>query len=66
MIDRNALLAANGLPYTFKRFTVTGKIASTDAFNRAEENGTPARLGRVRTGPRHDELSLDQLILTWP
>jgi len=66
VVDRDASLAANGLPFTFKRFTVTGRIASTDAFNRAEENGTPARLGRVRTGARHDELSLDQLILTWP
>jgi len=66
VIDRNAILAANGLPFTFSRFTVTGRIASTDAFNQAEETGAPARLAPVRTGLRRDELSLDQLILTWP
>jgi hypothetical protein len=66
VIDRNALFAANGLPYVFDNFDVTGRIASTDAFNRAEATGEPARLGRVRTGPRRDELPLDQAIVTWP
>jgi hypothetical protein len=66
VMDRNALFAANGLPYVFDSFDVTGRIASTDAFNRAEATGEPARLGRVRTGPRRNELALDQLIVTWP
>jgi hypothetical protein len=66
VMDRNALFVANGLPYVFDSFDVTGRIASTDAFNRAEATGEPARLGRVRTGPRRNELALDQLIVTWP
>jgi hypothetical protein len=66
VIDRNALFAANGLPFVFDSVDVTGRIASTDAFNRAEATGEPARLGRIRTGPRRNELTLDQVIVTWP
>lgn len=66
VVDRNAILAANGLPYVFDRYTITGRVASTDAFNHAEETGTPVRLGPVRTGARSNALSLDQVIITWP
>lgn len=66
VMNRNQLFAANGLPYVFDAFDVTGRIASTDAFNRAEATGEPARLGRVRTGPRRNELTMDQYIVTWP
>ena len=66
VVDRNAIFAANGLPYVFSRFQVTGRIASTDAFNHAEATGTPVQLGPVRTGPRHNQLPLDQVIVTWP
>jgi peptidase M23-like protein len=66
VMDRNAILAANGLPYVFDRYTITGRVASTDAFNHAELTGSPVRLGAVRTGVRRNALSLDQVILTWP
>jgi murein DD-endopeptidase MepM/ murein hydrolase activator NlpD len=66
VVDRNAIFAANGLPYVFSNYTVTGRVASTAAFNRAEATGTPVRLGPVRTGPRRNQLPLDQVIVTWP
>jgi hypothetical protein len=66
VIDRNAIFAANGLPYVFSRFRVTGRVASTAAFDHAEATGTPVRLRPVRTGPRRKELPLDQVIVTWP
>jgi murein DD-endopeptidase MepM/ murein hydrolase activator NlpD len=66
MMDRDAILSAVGFPYTFNAFTVTGKVASTDAFNEAELNGTPAKLGPVTKGPRRNELPLDQVIVSWP
>lgn len=66
VVDRDAIFAANGLPYVFSRYEVTGRVASTAAFNHAEATGAPVRLGRVRTGPRRDELPLDQVIVTWP
>jgi hypothetical protein len=45
---------------------MTGRVASTEAFDRAEEIGDPVQLGPVRTGTRRNELSLDQVIVTWP
>jgi hypothetical protein len=65
-MDRAAILGANGLPYVFDRFTITGKVASTAAFDRAEATGKRARMGPVRRGPRQNELTLDQVIVTWP
>ncbi len=50
----------------FSSFEVTGKVASTEAFSKAEETGEPVELGRVRTGVRRNELTLDQVIVTWP
>jgi hypothetical protein len=65
VMDRNALLGGNGLPYLFDNFDITGKVASTEAFDQAEATGDPARMGPVRTGVRHDELPLDQVLVTW-
>jgi hypothetical protein len=66
VVDRNRLFGANGVPYVFERFTVTGQVASTAAFDHAEETGEPAKMRPVRTGPRERELPLDQVIVTWP
>jgi hypothetical protein len=66
VVDRNRLFGANGVPYVFDRFTVTRQVASTKAFDRAEETGEPARMRPVRTGPRVRELPLDQVIVAWP
>lgn len=64
--DRNAIFGANGLPYTFDRFKITGRVASTAAFDAAEASGDPVQTGPVRVGPRRHMLSLDQVIVTWP
>jgi hypothetical protein len=66
VVDRNAIFGANGLPYVFEGFDVTGRVASTEAFDRAEATGDPVRLRPVRTGPRRNQLALDQVIVTWP
>jgi murein DD-endopeptidase MepM/ murein hydrolase activator NlpD len=66
VMDRNAILGANGLPYVFDGFDITGRVASTAAFDKAEATGQPARMRPVRTGPRRDELPLDQVLVTWP
>jgi hypothetical protein len=66
VVDRNAIFGANGLPYVFSGFDVTGRVASTEAFDRAEATGDPVQLRRVRTGIRRNELPLDQVIVTWP
>jgi murein DD-endopeptidase MepM/ murein hydrolase activator NlpD len=66
VVGRNAIFGADGLPYVFSGFDVTGRVASTEAFDRAEATGEPVRLRRVRTGTRRDVLPLDQVIVTWP
>ena len=66
VVDRNAIFGANGLPYVFSGFDVTGRVASTEAFDRAEATGEPVRLRPVRRGIRRKQLALDQVIVTWP
>jgi Peptidase family M23 len=66
VMDRNAIFGANGFPYVFSSYDITGRVASTEAFDEAEANGTPVQLRPVRTGPRRDQLPLDQVIVTWP
>jgi hypothetical protein len=65
VMNAPVVLGANGLPYVFDRFTITGRIASTEAFNHAEETGEPARMGPVVVGPRTNALPLDQVVVTW-
>jgi hypothetical protein len=66
VVGRDAIFGANGLPFVFSSFDVTGRVASTEAFDKAEATGDPVQRGPVRTGPRRNELSLDQVIVTWP
>jgi Peptidase family M23 len=66
VVDRNAIFGANGLPYVHSAFEITGRVASTEAFDHAEATGEPVRRGPVRTGPRRNVLPLDQVIVTWP
>jgi hypothetical protein len=41
-------------------------LATVAALGIALTTGESARLGRVRTAPRRNELALDQVIVTWP
>jgi hypothetical protein len=66
VVDRNAIFGANGLPFAFSSFDITGRVASTEAFDQAEATGDPVRRRPVRTGIRRNELPLDQVIVTWP
>jgi len=59
-------LGSNGRPYTFSRFEVTGRVASTEAFDRAESTGEPVETtDQVRLGERVEALTLDQVIVSW-
>jgi hypothetical protein len=58
-------LASNGLPYQIDAFKVTGATPGTEAFDEAEEKGTP--LAITVFSPPHlveDSLPLDQLIIS--
>ena len=43
---------------------IVGRVASTEAFDRAEATGEPVRIRPVRTGVRRNQLPLDQVIVT--
>jgi Peptidase family M23 len=66
VMDGPAPLAAQGLPYLIDSFTVTGRGASTAAFDEAEAEGTPLPVERSTDGAEHtDQLVLDQRIVTF-
>ena len=56
-------LAANGLPYEIKNYTVTGRTRGTAAFDTAEADGTPLAVSHVGAGRVGRGLPLDQLII---
>jgi hypothetical protein len=59
-------LASNGLPYAIDAFEVTAQIPSTEAFDKAEADGTPV-LRQSKPTIQHVEkaLPLDQLIVSF-
>ena len=57
-------LASNGVPYMVDSFTVTGQSAGTEAFNKAEQEGT--RLEVIPVDPAErvtNAMPLDQLVV---
>ena len=58
-------LASNGLPYEVDSFTVTGRnTAGTEAFDKAEAEGTPLKVSPVDPAERvTDVMPLDQFVV---
>ncbi|HRY15568.1 MAG: M23 family metallopeptidase [Candidatus Competibacteraceae bacterium] len=67
VMDAPSGLVANGLPYVFNRFRITGiDEAGTVDFDRAEETGEPATITPVQPPNRHTrELPLDLTVVDW-
>jgi hypothetical protein len=65
-MDTPSPFASNGLPYAIDAFRVTGATAGTEAFDRAEADGTPLVITPV-TPPRtvRNALPLDQLEISF-
>ncbi len=66
VMDGPSPLAAQGLPYLYDRFTVTGQVASTADFDASEGTGIPlvTRPG-IRPTEHTDQLILDQNLVTF-
>jgi murein DD-endopeptidase MepM/ murein hydrolase activator NlpD len=66
VMDTPSPFASNGLPYAIDAFRVTGATAGTEAFDRAEADGTPLVITPV-TPPRtvRNALPLDQLEISF-
>lgn len=60
-------MGSNGLPYVIDSFDLIEKAPSTDAFNKAELEGTPLEVVPVdKPGIHKNELPLDQSVVVFP
>jgi peptidase M23-like protein len=66
VMDGPSPLAAQGLPYLYDRFTTTGQVVSTAAFDASEGTGVPLELLPDAQAVEHtDQLVLDQILVTF-
>jgi len=66
VMDRPSSLASNGLPYEIRNFEIVGKTPGTEAFDEAEDKGTPLVVTPMT--PAHQvkgALPLDQLVISF-
>jgi len=64
VMDGLLSLASNGLPYVIDSYTVTGQSAGTDAFDKAEQNGTRLDVTPVDPAAKiTDAMPLDQRVV---
>ncbi|MEJ2861774.1 M23 family metallopeptidase [Actinomycetospora flava] len=64
--DGPSSIASQGLPYLVDEFTLTGRVASTASFDRAEADGVPVELTPgIAPTPFRDRMVLDQAIVTY-
>ncbi len=67
VMDSPSTLGSNGLPYVIGEFELTGKAPSTEAFDKAETEGTPLEVVPVKKPGMHEnELPLDQSVVNFP
>jgi hypothetical protein len=67
VMDGASTLGSNGLPYVIDSFEVTGQVPSTEAFDKAEAEGTPLEIIVVdQVGTHENELPLDQRVVNFP
>ena len=67
VVDAPSALLANGVPYVFDRFAITGvDREGTADFDRATKTGEPAAITPVAPPTRHErELPLDLSVVDW-
>ncbi len=59
-------LASNGLPYEVDSSTIPGRTAGTEAFDKAESEGTPLEIDAVDPAKRvTDAMLLDQIVVSF-
>lgn len=66
LMDRPSALAADGLPYEFDRFTVTGRGPSLQDLLAGDPATTPIPVDPATAGPRTDELPLSRDVVDFP
>lgn len=67
VMSSKSTLGSNDLPYVIDEFDLLEKAPSTEAFDKAEKEGTPLEVVSVdKPGIHKIELPLDQSIVTFP
>lgn len=67
VMDRPSSLGSNGLPYEISDFEMTGKSHGTEAFDKAEAEGTPLPVNPISPPQKiKDAMPLDQTIISFP
>jgi Peptidase family M23 len=65
MSDRPSVVFADGLPYVFNTFELTGQTPPLTDVLHYYETLEPIPISTTRTGPRHDELPLGRDVVTF-
>jgi len=66
VMDAPSGLVADGLPYVFSDFDLTGQIPPLDEALALVEAGDALPIAAERVGPRHDALPLGRDVMTFP
>lgn len=67
VMDGPSPLAAEGVPYVIDRFTVTGRIPSTEVFDEFERSTSPMPVDPTPfAGEHQSQLPLDRYVVTFP
>jgi hypothetical protein len=66
VMDAPSVLVADGLPYAFDAFTVTGQLPPLDEAIALVEAGQALPIATQGAGPRHDALPLGRDVVTFP
>lgn len=66
LMDRPSALAADGLPYEFDRFTVTGRGPGLQDLLAGDPATTPIPIDPATAGPRTDQLPLSRDVVDFP
>jgi hypothetical protein len=68
VVDGPSALQANGIPYVFEQFRLTGvDVLGTADFDKGEEFGTPLAIAPIVPPSLHRrQLPLDLVVVNWP
>jgi murein DD-endopeptidase MepM/ murein hydrolase activator NlpD len=66
MSDRPSIVLADGLPYLFNTFELTGQTPPLAAVLKYYDTLQPIPISTSNTGPRHDQLPLGRDVVTFP
>lgn len=65
-MDHPSALVADGLPYVFDQFTLSGRAQALETLMTQDPTTSPVPLDTATAGPRSDELPLGRDVVQFP